>query len=300
MLVTESDFYPPHVRTPPDRLRFYASRFPLVEVDSTFYRVPSEQMSGAWDARTPADFVFNIKAFRSFTLHPCPPGMLPADLRAHVLAQGAAPDRNLYWPDLPAEVQTELWRRFWQALQPLYRADKLGAVVLQFPPWFFPSEDSRQHILTAQRSLPGYRLAIEFRDVSWVSSRNLKRTMDFLAEHELTYICVDQPQTRRAVPPIVRVTAPRLAMVRFHGRNAEAWNRRADSAAERHRYLYSEAELEEWLPRIKQLAERAAETHAVFANSYRDYAVRNAAQLMRMLAQRAMVGRAQSAGHRRA
>jgi uncharacterized protein YecE (DUF72 family) len=260
-------------------LRFYATRYPLVEVDSTFYRIPVEQVSAAWDARTPRDFVFNVKAFRLFSLHPCPPSMLPADLRA-----GLPPKTNVYWPDLPADMQAELWERFWRALQPLYRARKLGAVLIQFPPWVFPSNDSRQHLLAAKDALPGYRLAVEVRDVSWVSAKNVDRTMAFLSEHDLTYVCVDEPQTGRTVPPIVRVTTPALAMVRFHGRNAESWTRRAESAAERHRYLYSEAELREWVPRIRELAEGATETHALFANGYRDYAVRNASQLMDLLA----------------
>ena len=107
--------------------------------------------------------------------------------------------------------------------------------------------------------------------------------MDFLRENDLTYVCVDEPRLGRTVPPIIRVTAPALAMVRFHGRNAESWNKRVDSAAERHRYLYLEPELKEWIPRVKELSNRANETHALFANCYRDYAVRNASQLMELL-----------------
>jgi uncharacterized protein YecE (DUF72 family) len=140
-------------------------------------------------------------------------------------------------------------------------------------------------MLVAKRALPGYRLAFEFRDVSWVSSKNVERTLDFLSENDLTYVCVDEPQIGRAVPPVISVTTPGLAMVRLRGRNVEAWKKRAESAVERHRYFYSEAELREWVARIEQLTDRAAETHVLFANCYRDYAVRNASQLMRLLAQ---------------
>jgi uncharacterized protein YecE (DUF72 family) len=281
--ITASDFYPPHVRSPDERLRFYASRFPLVEVDSTFYRIIPEAMAITWDERTPRDFVFNIKAFRIFTHHPCPPSMLPRDVREQ-LSSHTTEERNLYWRDLPATVQAELWRRFWSALQPLHYAKKLGAILLQFPPWVFPSDQNREHILGAQQALRPYRLAVEFRDVSWVSSKNIDRTMDFLSQNDLTYVCVDEPQTPRAVPPILRVTTPSLSMLRFHGRNAESWVRRTESAAERHRYLYSEAELEEWRPRIGALASMADETHVLFANCYRGYCAHNAMQLTELLA----------------
>jgi uncharacterized protein YecE (DUF72 family) len=263
-------------------LRFYASCFPLVEVDSTFYRILPEQTAVTWNERTPGDFVFDVKAFRLFTLHPCPPGMLPRDLREKLSPQ-ITPGRNLYWHNLPADLQAELWNRFWRALQSLHHANKLGAVLLQFPPWVFPSDANREHILAAKRALPGYRLAVEFRDVSWVSTRNIGRTMDFLCQNDLTYVCVDEPQMKRSVPPIVRVTTQALAMVRFHGRNAESWNKRAESAAERHRYLYSDAELGEWVPRIKELADRTDETHVLFANCYRGYCVRNASQFTELL-----------------
>jgi uncharacterized protein YecE (DUF72 family) len=189
----------------------------------------------------------------------------------------------VYWYDLPAEVQTDLWQRFVSALQPLYRAGKLGAVLLQFPPWVLPSEKSRQHILHARRAVPEYRLAIEFRDVSWVSPKNIDRTMEFLAQNDLTFVCVDEPQTARALPPIVRVTTPDLAVVRFHGRKVEAWKKRAASAAERSRYLYHDNELREWVPRLVELAQTSAESHVVFNNAYRDYAVRNARQFMALL-----------------
>jgi uncharacterized protein YecE (DUF72 family) len=236
----------------------------------------------AWSNRTPTDFVFNLKAFRVFTLHPTPPDTFPADIRA-ALPETAALKPRVYWHELPGELHADLWERFRRALQPLDRAGKLGAVLLQFPRWFFPSEESRQHLIVARQALPDYRLAVEFRDVSWVSPKNLDRTMEFLTRNDLTFVCVDEPQIGRTLPPIVRVTTPDLAVVRFHGRNAEAWKRRAESTAERSRYLYQRSELQEWLPKLEELSQNAAETHAVFNNSYRDYAVRNGRELMQLL-----------------
>jgi uncharacterized protein YecE (DUF72 family) len=287
-LLRDSNFYPPTIRTPAERLRFYADQFPIVEVDSTYYRLPSEQMVAAWNQRTPPDFMFNIKAFRAFTLHPTPPGALPADLRA-TLPQSTALKSNLYWHQLPAELRVDLWQRFRRALQPLSEAGKVGAILLQFPPWIHPSDESRQHLQAARQALPEYRLAVEFRDVSWVSPKNLERTTEFLSQNELTFVCVDEPQVGRLLPPIAHVTTPALALVRFHGRNAEAWKKRSASISERSRYLYDEHELEEWVPKIKQLAANTAETHAIFNNAYGDYAVRNARQFTDLLVREGLI-----------
>jgi len=281
-LVRDSDFYPKSVRTPEDRLRYYASLFSLVEADAGFYGLPSEGTSAKWVQRTPAEFIFDVKAFRAFTLHPCEPASLPTDLRQELPPKVAA-RRHIYWRDLPDNVQTELLERFRQAQRPLDQAGKLGAILVQFPKWIFPSYEVQQHLARLRRAWPDYHIAVEFRDVSWVSPKNLPRTWAFLAEHDLTYVCVDEPRVKRAVPPLVEVSTPELAIVRFHGRNAETWNRSVESAAERFRYLYQEDELREWLPKLNVLAERAEQTHALMNNCYRDFAVRNATQLANLL-----------------
>jgi uncharacterized protein YecE (DUF72 family) len=244
-------------------------------------------MVAAWNNRTPPGFVFNVKAFRAFTLHPTPPAALPPDLRT-ALPVDAASKPNLYWHELPTELHVELWRRFGESLQPLSRAGKLGAVLFQFPPWVFPSEESREHMIAARQALAPHRLAVEFRDVSWVSSKNLDRTVEFLGQNELTFVCVDEPQVGRLLPPIALVTTPALAVVRFHGRNADPWRKRAVSTAERSRYLYTEAELREWVPKLEELARKTSDTHAIFNNSYQDYAVRNARQFMELLARKGL------------
>jgi uncharacterized protein YecE (DUF72 family) len=282
-LIRDSTFYPPTVRSPAERLRFYATQFPLVEADSTYYRLASQQMLATWSDRTPADFIFNIKAFRAFTLHPTPPGALPADLRG-ALPEAAALKPNLYWHDLPVELQADLWERFRRALQPLSSAGKLGAVLFQFPPWIHPTKDNWQHLVAVRQALPGQRVAVEFRDISWVSSANVEETMERLTRHELTYVCVDEPQVGRLLPPLIRATTPTLGVARLHGRNAEAWKRRGEATSERSRYLYEESELQEWVPRIKELAQNAVDTHVVFNNGYRDYAIQNARQFTDMLA----------------
>ena len=280
-LVQDSNFYPKWVRTAEDRLRYYASQFSVVEADASFYRLPRAEIAARWVERTPARFTFNVKAFRAFSLHPCGIDSLPLDLRQEL--PGNTGEKRFYWNDLPEVVQTELLAQFGDAQRPLHRAGKLGAILVQFPKWIFPNQEVRDHLVLLRRAWPEYRIAVEFRDVSWVSEKNLDRTMAFLADHDFTYVCVDEPRLARTVPPIVEVTTTGLAMVRFHGRNAETWNRAVASAAERFRYLYREDELREWLPKLRSLSECAEQTHAMLNNCYRDFAMRNAAQLIQLL-----------------
>ena len=139
-----SGWYPPEVDTPEKRLEYYASRFPLVEVDSTYYTPPNERNSELWAARTPAGFTFNIKAFSLFTGHPTRVSALYKDLR---------PDtdkRNVYPKDLDAKVIDGVWERFLTSLQPLHEAAKLGAVLFQFPQWFPIGKRNKHYILECQ------------------------------------------------------------------------------------------------------------------------------------------------------
>jgi uncharacterized protein YecE (DUF72 family) len=140
------------VDTPAQRLRFYAEHFPLVEVDASYYALPAEQTAALWAERTPATFTFNIKAFSLFTQHPTRVAALPSDLRPAV----EQADRDTVdLRDVPAAVADQAWDRFLGALAPLRRAGKLGAILLQFPPWFAISRAHEDYILAcAQRVAP--------------------------------------------------------------------------------------------------------------------------------------------------
>lgn len=278
-LVKDGNFYPPDARSAEARLKFYASRFPLVEVDSTYYYPPSEKNSVLWIERTPADFTFNIKAYSLLTNHPTRPDSLYADVKAS-LPPEQLEKRNVYRDKLPDEAVEEVWQRFREALMPLHSAGKLGAVLFQFPQWFVIGRKSKAYIEECASRLPDYRVAIEFRHESWMSERNREETLSFLEERRLPFVCVDMPQGfASSVPPIAAATAEDLSMVRFHGRNAEAWTAKSETASERFRYDYSQAELGEWIPRIRELASETRETHVLMNNCYRDFAVRNASEL---------------------
>jgi uncharacterized protein YecE (DUF72 family) len=278
-LVKDGNFYPPGAKTAEARLKFYASRFPLVEVDSTYYYPPSEKNSVLWIERTPADFTFNIKAYALLTNHPTRVDSLYGDVRAS-LPPELLEKRNVYRDKLPDEAVDEVWQRFREALMPLHSAGKLGAVLFQFPQWFVISKKSKAYIDECVARLPDYRIAVEFRHQSWMREDNQEETLSFLEARNLPFVCVDMPQGfTSSLPPVAAVTAEDLAMVRFHGRNREAWETKSESASERFRYDYSQAELGGWVPRIEALAEEARETHVLMNNCYRDFAVRNAREL---------------------
>jgi len=278
-LVKEGNFYPPEARTAEARLRFYASQFPLVEVDSTYYFPPSERNAVLWIERTPAHFTFNIKSYSLLTNHPTKAESLYADLR-EVLPKDARRKRNVYREQLPEDVVDEVWQRFHDALMPLHSAGKLGAVLFQFPQWFVIGRAGREYIVECAERLKDFRIAVEFRHKSWLAERNLEETLSFLEEHDLPLVCVDMPQGfDSSVPPVATATAADLSMVRFHGRNAEAWEKKSETASERFRYLYKEGELREWAPRIRDLASQTRETHVLMNNCYQDYSVTNARQL---------------------
>src|SRR5436190_18141137 len=180
-LVKEGNFYPKEAKSAEERLRFYASQFPLVEVDSTYYFPPSERNSVLWLERTPADFTFNIKAYSLLTGHPTKTDSLYADLRERVPASELA-KRSLYRDKLPEDVVDEVWQRFHDALMPLHSAGKLGSVLFQFPQWFVIGRRSREYIKECASRLEDFRLAIEFRHRSWLSEDNRNETLTFLRE----------------------------------------------------------------------------------------------------------------------
>ena len=273
----DSGWYPPEADTPDKRLRYYASQFPLVEVDATYYALPAEQTAAAWVARTPREFTFNIKAFSLFTQHPTRVAALPKDLRESVAESGK---ERVYLKDVDPGVTDEAWERFFAALEPLRDAGKLGAILLQFPPWFPISRARKDYILScAQRAAPR-QVCIEFRNPTWMTEDNQAETLEFLAANKLPYVCVDMPQGYKdSIPPVLAATAD-LAVLRLHG-HSDKWT--SKDIHERFGYDYSDAELKEWAPKISGLAEDAQVTHVLFNNCCGDNAQRNARQLAGLL-----------------
>jgi uncharacterized protein YecE (DUF72 family) len=282
-LVQEADWYPRKTMSAEHRLQYYASHFPLTEVDSTYYAPPREQQARLWAERTPEGFRFDVKAYSLLTGHPTRPRTLWRDLREQ-LPPDVAEKRNVYPHHFSPEALDEAWRRFEQALVPLHEAGKLGAILFQYPPWFVPKRENRAEIEALRERLPDYDVAVEFRSPMWVAEeRDRERTLGMLAERGIVYVCVDAPRVSE-LPRLFAVTNEELAMVRFHGRSDSTWKATTRTAAERFRYLYSEQELEELAQPLSEFASEARETHLLMNNCYRDYSVRNAAELRDLVA----------------
>src|SRR5687768_2979964 len=153
-LVKPGVFYPAGVNSAEGRLRYYAGRFTVAEVDSTYYALPARQMAELWVERTPDDFVFDVKAHALMTDHPTETKRLPKTIREALPPEQAAKAR-VYAKDLPADVMAEVWRLFREALEPLHSSGKLGVILLQYPPWFVPSRANAETVVATRERLDG-------------------------------------------------------------------------------------------------------------------------------------------------
>ena len=283
-LIACGRFYPPGTNSAEARLRFYASRFPLVEVDSSYYAMPSPATAQLWAERTPNDFTMNVKAFRIFTGHQTSPTVLHKDIRAALPPSAKA---NLYYKDLAPELRDELWRRFTLALQPLRAAGKLGLVHFQFPPWLVCNAAGRAHVAHCVERMAGHTLSVEFRHQSWFTQAQAEPTLAFERELGVVHTVVDGPQGfTNSVPAVWAVTHPEFALLRLHGRNTGTWNvKGATAASDRFNYDYPDQELDELAGQVRRLSHAALNTHVVFNNNMEDQGQRNAATLARLLAE---------------
>ena len=274
-------WYPPG--TPPrERLSYYAERFSTVEVDSTYYRVPTEAMVQGWADRTPAGFVMHVKAFGLMTRHPVKLEQVPPDLR-----EGLPVDHRGRVDRPPPEARARVFQEFLQALQPLRDAGKLGGILFQLPPYIVWKQASLDYLEWAQEQLGGDLMLVEPRLRSWYEEDVRKELLSWLEERRMAWVVVDAPQVVAANVPatLVAVTAP-TAYVRFHGRNAATWNVRGGSAAQRFDHLYSEGELRGWIEPMRELAGAAEQAYAFFNNNNQNDGVAQApagAALLRKL-----------------
>jgi uncharacterized protein YecE (DUF72 family) len=246
-------WYPRGVSTAEKRLRYYAERFDTVEVDSPYYALPDPAVTARWAQRTPDDFVFHVKASAAMTWH-----------------EGDPTD--------------EAFRQFRGAMEPLELSGKLRGVLLQYHPRFRKSPEALADLARAPDRLAPLVPLVEFRHRSWMADDERADTLAFLERHGLAYVSVDSPLTRASnVSPRVAAGTHAVAYVRFHGRNAQTWNARGGSAADRFDWMYTPEELAEWVEPIRRLADEAEEVYALFNNNRDDFAPRSAAILRGLL-----------------
>ena len=274
-------FYPATAKTPEARLRFYASQFPIVEVDTSYYAIPTEQTAKQWVERTPGRFVFNVKAFRLLTTHQTQPNVLPKHVRESLPVE----KKTIYYKDLPNELLDAVWSEFRAALRPLAEAGKLGIILFQFPPWFLPNKESLRHIEQCLERMEGYRLAVEFRHPMWFAGSGRERTLGFERERGIAHVIVDEPQgLKTSVPAVWEVTRRDIAVVRLHGRNHGTWEKKGlKTASERFDYWYDEKELKALAPEIDAIANEAERVHVLFNNNFQDQGQRGAQMLQNLL-----------------
>jgi uncharacterized protein YecE (DUF72 family) len=278
-------FYPDGADTAEERLNYYATRFPVVEVDATYYALPVRRTAELWVERTPPDFVFDIKAHALMTGQPTETKRLPKDLRSALPADVAEKNR-IYAKDLPDALRDDVWAWFADGLEPLREAGQLGSILLQYPRWFFTSSENRDEIESAVERLRAVGLtgSVEFRNGSWFNEKNIDRTMRFLGDRNIPLVMVDGPQGfKSSVPPIVATTSPDLALIRFHGRRTETWEAQNIKTVERFRYLYDAEQLEDWAPKVRQAASQSNDMHVLFNNCYANYGATNAIELAQLL-----------------
>lgn len=227
-------------------LRHYIEMFPIVELNFSFYRQPEASMLERMLHVSGGRLGFAVKAYRELTHE------IKADRVAETVAQ------------------------FRQGIRPLEQAEKLDAVLLQFPYSFHYTPPNREYLAKLTEHLSGLPLAVEFRNSEWFHGR----VFDGLRKFRLALVSVDEPQLPKLPPPTNEVTAP-LAYVRFHGRNAEQWWDGDNQS--RYDYTYSDDELREWLPRIASIAEQASELLVFFNNHWRGQAAQNAKRLTELI-----------------
>ena len=225
-----------------DMLREYVKHFTAVEVNSTYYRIPHPTVLRRMEEKTPDGFEFVIKANKDMT---------------HERLR----DENIY-------------SAFTEAIQPVIEARKFGGIIAQFPWGFKRTPENISHLKFLKERLADYPLFVEFRNAAWIT----EDIFEDLQAVGIGYCSVDEPRLKGLVPPVARLTTD-TGYVRLHGRNAKNW---WGGSGDRYDYLYSEAELKEWISKINAMSQKAKKTYVFFNNCHAGQAARNA-QLMKEL-----------------
>lgn len=237
-------YYPQDLKKT-DWLTFYAREFATVEINSSYYGIPTAFSLERMAEKTPAGFCFTLKAHQDMT---------------HKRTDNE-----------------QVFAQFVAALKPLLEQGKFGCVLAQFPSSFHNTPESHAYLETLRQRLGELPVVVELRNRDWVGDE----TYALLRRLRLGFCCVDEPRLSTLMPPLAVATSE-IAYVRFHGRNAKKWWNHKE-AWERYDYTYPPAELEEWAPKLRALA-AGAERLFVFANNhYRGQAIDAARQLKLLL-----------------
>jgi len=244
--------YPAGIRDR-DMLSFYEKElgFNVLEVNFTYYTLPSQKSFAAMSRKTSNGFEFVVKAFKGMT----------HEIRDK--KSGAILDNR------------ETFKNFKHSLTPLMEDGKLGGVLAQFPFGFFPGRENFDYLLRFKEEMEGVPLVYEFRNERWLR----EQTFQFLEKKRIGFCIVDEPKLPRLMPYHPKATSE-MGYFRFHGRNPNWFN---SPISVRYNYLYSKEELSEFIPDIKEISRKTAKTLIFFNNCYSGYAAKNAAQMTKLL-----------------
>jgi len=280
-LIQSGEFYPRSVKTAEGRLRYYATQFDTVEVDSTYYAIPDKRNTYLWVDRAPENFIFHIKVFGALTGHGIDPRTLPGDI-LNLLPEKEKTEHRIYVKE--SSIIKVIAGRFLEALTPLVNAKKLGVLVFQFPPWFQYRTRNFDYIRNIKELMGALHMAAEFIHGSWLASDCLGSTLEFLRENKITYITADEPQygNLATIPFIPEVTTD-TAYFRLHGRKKENWLKKGIETTLRFAYLYSEEELGTLAQSVQNINKVTRVTYAMFNNCHDGSAVKNALRMKEMV-----------------
>ncbi len=228
-----------------DWLEFYAKEFKTLEINFTYYRMPTARSLAGMAHKVPDDFLFTVKATQEMT---------------HT-----------------READAAVFEKFVGALQPLRDANKFAAVLAQFPNSFHDTPENVEYLKNFREQLQDVPVVVEFRDAHWLTDE----TFALLRALHLGFCAVDEPRLRGLLPPIAVATSD-IGYVRFHGRNYQKWWQH-ENAYERYDYTYKTEELQEWTPKIEKLDQETQKTFVYANNHYRGQGIQTARQLKLML-----------------
>ncbi|MEB8175814.1 DUF72 domain-containing protein [Staphylococcus xylosus] len=244
-----------------NKLATYASHFPIVELDATYYAIQPERNIRKWIKETPDRFKFIVKIHQALTLH--------ADYHDF------------------AETRQTLVDQFKMMLQPLKDENKLAMVLVQFPPWFDCTVQNITYIRYIRAQLVDFPVCVEFRHQSWFNESFKEETLSFLTQQNIIHAVCDEPQVGQGSVPMINRITNEIAFVRYHGRNVHGWTKKdmTDDAWREVRYLYdySEQELKTLIDKVKVLEHKAKDIYVVFNNNSGGHATQNAKTYQRLL-----------------
>jgi uncharacterized protein YecE (DUF72 family) len=263
-----------------ERLPFYAERFEVVELNSSFYATPARDNVERWSETTPDGFRFHVKLHRLLSRHATKPEALPPDLREGLELNQRG---NVVLND---ELQAAMVQQAVDAMEPLQKAGKLGAFLLQLSPAFRPRDHQLEELDPILDGFAPHPVAVEFRYRAWMKEKRRADVFSYLSDHDAAYVSVDAPLAEHVpiMPPIDAVTDKRLAYVRCHGRNERGYMS-GRTVAERFDYDYPDEELEEIADRARTLADDADEVHVLFNNNARELAPKAARRFRQLVGQ---------------